>query len=173
MGAPGAGVTTLGRALALRLGYPAFDTDDYYWFTEDALPFKRKRNPDHRRKLMTEDFDQYPQWVLSGSMCGWGDVFIPRFDLVVFLWQPAEVRLQRIKDREILRYGLDRVSEGGDLHTVFEKFMLWAAAYDGPSENIRSRDQELIWLQNLPCATMLVEEQLSVEAIVDRVVGEL
>jgi len=31
LGASGSGTTTLGRALAERLQYPHFETDDYFW----------------------------------------------------------------------------------------------------------------------------------------------
>jgi adenylate kinase family enzyme len=100
MGAPGAGVTTLGKALAKHLGCLHFDTDDVYWFTNDDLPYRRKRNPDHRRKLLTERLNNVETWVLSGSLCGWGDVFALQFDLVVWLWLPSEIRIPRIEQRE-------------------------------------------------------------------------
>jgi adenylate kinase family enzyme len=158
LGAPGSGVTTLGKQLSQQLGYALFDVDDYYWFTDDPLPYRRKRNPDHRRKLLEHDLDQSDRWILSGALCGWGDVFIPRFDLVVYLWLPTEIRLDQIRQRETERFGLVRISPGGDLHLVFEKFMAWAAAYDAPSENIRSREQEMKWLETLSCPVIRVEE---------------
>lgn len=163
LGAPGSGVSTLGRALAQRLQVPHFDTDDYHWFTDDALPYRRRRNPDHRRQLMTQDLDAHESWVLSGALCGWGDVFIPRFTAVVYLWLPAALRLRRIRERETERYGVERIDPGGDLHTVFEKFCTWAAAYDEESGNIRSRTSELEWLKQLSCPTLRLEEDRSVE----------
>ena len=93
LGAPGSGVTTLGKALAERLKIKHFDTDDYHWFTDDALPYRRRRNPDHWRQLMTKDLDAHESWVLSGALCGWGEVFIPRFNVVVYCWLPADIRL--------------------------------------------------------------------------------
>jgi adenylate kinase family enzyme len=169
LGAPGSGVTTLGKALAKKLGVPHFDTDDYHWFTDDALPFRRRRNPDHRRQLLTKDFAAHESWVLSGAMCGWGDVFIPVFDIVVWLWAPVETRLDRIQARERLRYGPERVAPGGDLHVVFEKFLTWAAAYDDASDNIRSRSKELDWLAELKCPVLRFEEDLTIEVLVQKV----
>lgn len=171
-GAPGSGVSTLGRTLAARLGYPFFDTDDYYWFTGDELPYKRKRNPDHRRQLLGHDLDRAgEQWVLSGSMCGWGDVFIPRFDLAVYCWLPAALRLERIRKRETARYGPERLAEGGDLHLVFEKFLRWAADYDLPGDSWRSRDKELEWLNGLSCPVLRLEEDRDLEWQVERIPG--
>jgi len=160
LGAPGSGVTSLGRELARDLSCTHFDTDDYHWFTDDALPYRRRRNPDHRRALLTQDLDAHSEgWVLSGALCGWGDAFIPRFDTVVYCWAPVEIRLARIQAREQARFGADRVGPGGDLHTVYEKFCAWAAAYDEPSDNIRSRDRELAWLKQLSCPTFKLETQ--------------
>jgi len=168
-GAPGAGVSTLGKALAERMGIPHFDTDDYHWFTDDDLPYRRRRNPDHRRQLLTKDLDAHESWVLSGALCGWGDVFVPRFNAVVYCWLPAEIRLARIQKRELARYGAERLAPGGDLHTVFEKFCSWAVAYDVDSDNIRSRARELEWLRKLTCPVLRLEEEMPAEELVERV----
>lgn len=169
MGAPGAGTTTLGKALAERLGCPHFDTDDVYWFTEDALPYRRKRNPDHRRKLLTERLASSESWVLSGSLCGWGDFFAPQFDLVVWLWLPAEIRIPRIEKRERLRYGSSQLEPGGNLQVVFEKFKVWAANCDYESGGLRSKQQEQKWLEQLECPVLKMEEELSVLDLVEQV----
>ena len=67
MGASGAGVTTLGRALADALGLPHHDTDDYYWQPTDP-PYREKRDIPDRLRLMHELFLPRPSWVLSGSL---------------------------------------------------------------------------------------------------------
>lgn len=173
LGAPGAGVTTLGRMLAQQLGLTHFDTDDYHWFTDDVLPYRRRRNPDHRRQLMMKDFEAHPGWVLSGALCGWGDVFIPGFDRVVYCWAPVEVRLARIRERELARYGAERLAPGGDLHSVFEKFCTWAAAYDEDSGNIRSRAKELEWLEQLTCPVLRLETVMPPEEMLEKVLEQL
>ena len=173
LGAPGAGITTLGKALAEHFKVPHFDTDDYHWFTDDALPYRRRRNPDHRRQLMTKDLAAHDSWVLSGALCGWGDVYIPQFDAVVWLWLPVELRLARIRERERLRYGAARIAPGGDLNVVFEKFLAWAAAYDDESGNIRSRARELEWLAALDCPVLKVEAEMPLLPLLEFVLAEL
>ena len=75
-GAPGSGTTTLGAAVATRLGWPLHDTDDYFWAPSDP-PFTAVRPmPDrlirlHARLAGTAD------WVLSGALGGWGDALVP------------------------------------------------------------------------------------------------
>jgi adenylate kinase family enzyme len=173
MGAPGAGTTSLGRALAERMGYAHFDVDDVYWFTDDDLPYRRKRNPDHRRKLLFERLSSTENWVLSGSLCGWGDVFILQFDLVVWLWLPASLRIPRIEQRERQRYGDARLEAGGDLHLVFEKFKKWAADCDSEGGGLRSKGYETEWLERLECPVLKVEEEMQLEELVERLLSKI
>jgi adenylate kinase family enzyme len=152
MGAPGSGISTLGRQLGAKLGCRALDVDDYHWFTSDPEPYRRRRNPAHRLQLLEADLDANTDWVLSGSLCGWGDVLIPRFTAVVWLGLPTTLRLARIEARELARYGPERLEAGGDLATVFEKFKAWAVRYDDPDyTGVRSRQAELTWLEALNC----------------------
>ncbi|MCC6463528.1 MAG: hypothetical protein IT260_23865 [Saprospiraceae bacterium] len=173
LGAPGSGVTSLGKALAGHLDYPFFDTDNYYWFTDDALPFRRKRNPQHRLQVMSADLKQAPCFVLSGAMLGWGDVWSPRFEAVVYRWLPADIRRARIWQRECERYGRERVSPGGDLHPVYEKFVEWAARYDLEPDNRRSRQAELAWLDTLSCPVLRLEEDLPLDVLVQQTLAFL
>lgn len=173
MGAPGAGTSTLGKAFAERLGCPHFDTDDVYWFTDDELPYRRKRNPDHRRKLLTETLESSASWVLSGSLCGWGDVFAPQFDLVIWLWLPAEIRIPRIEQREHQRYGDARLAPGGDLHLVFEKFKKWAADCDGDDGGLRSKQYELEWLEKMERPVLKFEEEMEIGVIKETILTEI
>lgn len=76
-------------ALAARHGWKHVDTDDVFWLKTDPL-FTDIRPRAERVALMRAELDRAKldaaaSWVVSGSLCGWGDVFIPRFDLVVFL----------------------------------------------------------------------------------------
>lgn len=147
LGPSGAGVTTLGRRLSELLGFVHLDTDDYYWFTSDPEPYRRRRNPDHRRQLLRADLEAHRHCVLTGSICGWGDEFASQFDLLIYCYAPVDLRLSRIAQREIGRYGADRLVEGGDLHGVYQKFLRWAADYDNPeNDTLRSKKAELAWL---------------------------
>jgi adenylate kinase family enzyme len=164
-GAPGSGVTTLGRALAEHLNCPALDTDDFYWFTDDALPYRRKRNPQHRLRLLTEALNAIEgPFVVSGALLGWGASLVPRFDAIVYCWLPTALRLERIREREAMRYGRSRIEPGGDLHLVFEKFLTWAADYDAPdAERIRSKAHEQAWLGTVEVPVINLLEDQSTE----------
>jgi adenylate kinase family enzyme len=154
MGASGAGVTGLGRALAA-LAIPHHDTDDYFW-QPTAPPYRDKREIAERLRLMREVFLPRADWVLSGSLEGWGDVFIPVFDLVVLLTTPREIRLQRLRAREATHFGPDAVAPGGWRHKEAEEFIEWASHYDDGDREGRSLTRHQAWLAAiaLPCVSM-------------------
>jgi len=102
VGASGAGVTTLGHAVADALAIPHHDTDDYFWLPT-APPYQQRRDVADRLRLMHEMFVDRPDWVLSGSLDDWGGSVLTRFDLVVFLYVPKAVRLHRLQEREAKR----------------------------------------------------------------------
>ena len=62
---------------------------------------------------MQEIFLPRADWVLSGSLEGWGNPIVPYFDLVVFLTTPTGLRLQRLRAREAKHFGADAVASGG------------------------------------------------------------
>src|SRR3954465_7653628 len=96
-GASGAGVTTLGRALADALAVPHHDTDDYFW-QPTTPPYRTNRPISERPPPTQEMFLDRPGWVLSGSVESWGEPVVPLFDLVVFLQVPTAIRLKRLRD---------------------------------------------------------------------------
>jgi adenylate kinase family enzyme len=55
IGASGAGVSSLGRALADALAIPHHDTDDYFW-RPTIPPYQEKREIAERLRLMREVF---------------------------------------------------------------------------------------------------------------------
>ena len=95
--------------------------------------------------------------MLSGSLCGWGDVFIPLFYLVVYLWIPPATRLARLAARERGRYGDAALAPGGQMHETHAQFMEWAAAYDTGDITMRSRRRHEHWLRDLPCPVVRLE----------------
>ncbi len=160
LGASGSGTTTLGRALAERLDCPHFDTDGYFWLPTDP-PFTAKRDIALRQKLLMDDITSHDTWVLSGSLCGWGDVAIPRFELAVFLWLPLDPRLERLRLREYERYG-ERIMPGGDMYEQSQAFLAWAASYDDGGLDTRSRRLHEQWLGTLPCPVLCIEGEYGI-----------
>ena len=149
-GASGAGVTSLGRALADALAISHHDTDDYFWRPTNP-PYKEIREIADRLRLMREVFLDRSDWVLSGSLDGWGDPIIPLFDLVVFLYVPTPVRLERLRAREAQRFGAEVVGPGGARNQQVEAFIEWASHYDDGTREGRNLARHQAWLATLPC----------------------
>src|SRR5512143_2558702 len=122
-GASGSGTTTLSRALSERLAVDHFDADEYFG-AQTEPPFTQKHPPEKRVELLAADLDRADGWVLSGSMCGWGDVFARRFTLAVYLRIPGDIRMQRLARRETERYGA-RIEPGGDMYEQSREFLAW------------------------------------------------
>jgi adenylate kinase family enzyme len=172
MGASGAGITTLGRATADALALPHHDTDDYFWLPTSP-PYRKKRDPADRLRLMGELFLDRPDWVLSGSVEGWGDSIAPLFDLVIFLEAPIEVRLSRLRDRETRHFGIDAVSPGGWRHEETEDFVEWASHYEDGSREGKCLTRHLAWLGKLNCPVLRLDGTRPVRDLVREIAAAL
>lgn len=162
-GASGAGVSTLGRALAEALGVPHLETDLYYWAPTDP-PFTQKRAVEERLRLIRADMGA-GGWILAGSADGWGDPVIAGAGLIVFLTCPAPVRLARLKRRERALFG-DRIAPGGDMERIHADFLRWAAGYDDPYFGQRSLARHRNWLRGQTVPVLELSGARPVEELV-------
>lgn len=169
VGASSSGTTTLGAALAGRMGAAHLDTDDFFWEATDP-PFTAKRPEAERVALMEAELAGADSWVISGSLIGWGDVFTPRFELVVFLHVPHEVRMARLLARERARYGA-AIEPGGAMHAAHLEFLAWAQAYETPGFPGRSLERHRAWLARLNCPVVEIAGTPRLEESVARVLA--
>jgi hypothetical protein len=118
-----------------------------------------------------DDLTAQDAWVLSGALCGWGDVAIPRFALVVFLAIPHDRRMARLHQREHARFG-ERILPGGDMYEQSQQFLAWAASYDEGGLDIRSRQLHDQWLRTLRCPIIYCEGEYTMEEYLAVLTGE-
>ncbi len=157
LGASGAGVTTLGRALATALALPYHDTDDYFWLPT-APPYRTTRPVADRLRLMEEMFLPRSGWVLGGSVVGWSIALAPTlFDLVIFLTTSSDIRLQRLRAREALHFGSNAVAPGGWRYHETESFLEWASHYDDGTREGRNLAMHEAWLAGLRCPVLRLD----------------
>lgn len=161
LGASASGTTTLADAIAKKTGYCHFDTDKYYWLPTD-VPFSEKRDVEDRQALLKKDLESHREWILSGSLCGWGDILISYFELVIYLFVPKEIRMKRLLERERMRYG-DKIEQSGELYRQHLEFVEWAAQYDEAGVEMRSKALHEDWLAKLPCPVLRIEGDMTVE----------
>ena len=166
-GASGSGTSTLGRRIAGRIGGKHLDTDDYYWQDTDP-PFVEKRDPPERVEAIQRVVACVENWVLSGSICSWGDPLLSSFTRVVFVVLDPETRVRRLARREQERYG-QRILPGGDMHSQHLEFMDWARSDDTAKAPIRSLQLHKEWALKLDCPVIRVDSSNSIEKLVEQV----
>jgi uridine kinase len=150
-GASGSGTSTLGRAVAAALEMPFVDADEYYWLPTEP-PFQVKREPGERLELLQQAVCDQQNVVLAGSILRWGSALENAFDLIVFLYLEADIRVERLRARETARLGhADPV------------FLAWAAQYDDGLQDGRSLARHRAWLAERTCPILELRGDQSVE----------
>lgn len=160
-GASGSGTSTLGQAVAREIGAKFIEADDHFWFPSDP-PYQRRRPPAERLDSLLEALRGCSPAVVSGSVVDWGLELEDSFSLVVFLSVPIEVRLARLRRRELERFG--KIDEG---------FLEWAAQYEEGRLPGRSRAIHEKWLSRRSCPKMRIEGEVTVERAVSQLVAAL
>ena len=134
LGMNGAGKSTLAHALSKVTGFCEMDVEDFYFpeqrvsrlhaLEQDTvietphlgdLPFSEPRSNAEVERMLLESIPQNNGFILAGVTLNFGPGILSRIDLAVELSTPLEIRLKRIENREIRRFG-DRVLPGGDMY---------------------------------------------------------
>jgi hypothetical protein len=156
-GASGSGTTTLGEALATQWGAEYFDADDYLWLPTEP-PYLKQRPLLERADLLSKQLGDHASAVVSGAIMGWGAQIEDNFDLIVFLYADTKVRLLRLEQRELQRFG-----------KVNPDFLAWAAQYDsGPPEG-RSLVKHNAWLAARTSPVLRLSGELPVAELLRRI----
>jgi dephospho-CoA kinase len=82
------------------------------------------------------------------------DAFLPLYDLVVFVYVPVDVRIERIKKREYDRYG-DRVLPGNERYDLSNELIEYAKSYDN-SNSGRNLKRHEEWLKTVECPVLRI-----------------
>ena len=157
-GLNGCGKTTLGKLVAERLGWQAMDVEPYWFPSPDTYASSRTR--EEVQALLLADMERSEGFVFSSVNCSWGEAIEAHFCLAVYLAAPKALRLERIRQRELRRFG-DRVLEGGDLYESQQRFHTFAAG--------RSEEPILAALQTLSCPVLKLDAALPVDQLADAI----
>lgn len=168
-GASGCGVTTLGGALAARLGAVHIDMDDHFWVATDP-PYQVKREVPERLVRIRDEQARTGRWVVSGTLDGWAEPVTGEAELIVFLQVPTEVRLDRLRRREQERFG-EALLPGGAMHRNHLEFLEWAAHYDDGSLPGRNLPRHEKWLAGLALPVLRLDGTRPTEELVAAVLA--
>jgi uridine kinase len=156
-GAAGSGTSTLGEALARRMNARFIEADSFLWQPTNP-PFVEKRPPAERNSLLAQALSEQTSCVVVGSVMGWGNQIESAFALVIFLYVPTEIRVQRLEQREVQRFGRANPA-----------FIAWAAQYDLGLQQGRSLAKHNCWLAARGCKVIRLEGNHSLEELLSEV----
>ena len=164
-GLNGCGKSTLGRALAQKIGFHFIDNEELF-FTRNAAdePYQNPRSRAEVEKLLMEEVRKHGDFVLAAVKGDYGSAILPLYRYAVLIEVPKEIRLRRVRDRSFQKFG-GRMKPGGDLYESEEAFFQTAAA--------RPEDYAESWARTLPCPVVVVDGTRPVEENVERLAGLL
>jgi hypothetical protein len=171
LGASGSGTSTLGAALARRLGVPHADSDRLYWQPTNP-PYTTPRPAEDRQALLLRTLPVDGHWVFSGAATKWAAPLEPHYHLVVFLRLDPTLRMVRLRRRETERYGA-RILPGGDMAAINAGFTAWAEAYDTAGSLSRGLVTHEAWLMDQPAPVLRLDSAAPVAALVAAVLAWL
>jgi adenylate kinase family enzyme len=170
IGASGSGKSTLGKLLSERLGIPLLESDRYYWADAD---FRVSRSDNEKRHMLFADLARYRCFVFTGAPQSWARGYPKELDLLVFLRLDDQVRMDRLRAREIERFG-ERAMPGGDHFSETTSFLSWAATYETSVEtegNTLVAHRRLI--SEMACPVLQLDSSQGVNLLVEVVLKAL
>ena len=126
-GLNGCGKSTLGKALAERIGLHFIDNEHLYFSRPNAdKPYANPKSRAEVERLLMDEVNEYPDFVFSAVKGDYGKDIVPMYNYVVVIDVPKEIRTQRVRNRSFQKFE-DRMLIGGDLYGQEEAFFEMAA----------------------------------------------
>lgn len=148
-GLNGSGKSTVGHALADRIGYHFIDNEDLFFSrTAPNDPYANPRTREEAEALLAEAVRDHEHFVFAAVKGDYGADIVPLYRLVILIEVPKDIRMQRIRRRSYLKFG-ERMRPGGDLYESEEAFFRFAEA--------RDEDYVRCWTQTLSCPVVCVD----------------
>lgn len=160
IGPSGSGKTTLGKMVAQKLGYPYFDVDDYIWKQNTEHPYTQMYTRAEKIGRLRNDIAPYEHFVMAGSMSSFHYAFDAMFEMMVLLYVSPDIRVERVHQRAIQRFG-ERVLEGGDMYEAHMKFLNDNRRYEG--DGSPNWNEQKAWMQNMSCVKMELDGAAALE----------
>ncbi|WP_296383543.1 hypothetical protein [Winogradskyella sp.] len=102
------------------------------------------------------DFQKYNDAIVCGSMVSWEKEWQTAFDLVIFIYLENNMRMHRLRDREIERYG-DQLFTNKRIQENSKAFLEWANKYEDPNFNGRSLKIYKDWIKKVDCPVLRLD----------------
>lgn len=157
--------STLGRALAQKIGFHFIDNEELF-FTRNAAdePYQNPRSRAEVEKLLMEEVRKHGDFVLAAVRGDYGKEILPLYRYTVLMEVPKEIRMERIRNRSFQKFG-SRMREGGELYEQEEAFFRTAAS--------RPEDYAAAWTRTLDCPVLSVDGTRPVDENVEWIVRQM
>ncbi len=164
-GLNGCGKSTLGKALAEKIGFHFIDNENLY-FTRASIdePYNNPKSRADVERLLIEEVGRYPDFVFAAVKGDYGKDMISMYDYIVMMEVPKNVCARRVRNRSFQKFG-NRMLIGGDLYNQEEAFF----------QMVDSREDEFIetWLQMVNCPIIRVDGTKPIEDNVEYIIKEI
>lgn len=145
-GLNGPGKSTLGRALAEKLGYYFIDSEDLYFpKTDPGYLYAAPRGREEAETLLFREIQAHENFVFASVTGDYGERITPFFRCAVLLAAPKDIRMRRVRDRSCRKFD-GRMMPGGDLYQREEGFFALVAS--------RPEDTAETWARSLACPVL-------------------
>ena len=116
-GLNGCGKSTLGKALAERIGFYFIDNEFLFFSRPNAdEPYANPKSRTEVEKLLMDEVSKHPDFVFSAVKGDYGKDIVPMYNYVVVIEVPQKIRSQRVRNRSFQKFG-SRMLMGGDLYS--------------------------------------------------------
>lgn len=123
IGGSGTGKSTLAKYISVKESIKWIDTDHYLW-KDDSFS---ENNPIEKRiEMYQRDIKSNNSYIVSGSIYMWCPEGFSNRDLLVFLSVDEEVRMKRLRNREIERNSQMSLDDNGE---YTNDFLEWCKTY--------------------------------------------
>ncbi|KYG78967.1 AAA family ATPase [Roseivirga echinicomitans] len=170
-GASGFGTTTLGKEIGKRTGFVHLDVDLYYW-KKTELPFQEKIALSERNENLKTDFKKHENVIITGSLVSWGKEWERLFDLAIFIRLNDRIRIERLQQREIERYG-EKLITDKKTQEDSKAFLEWAKQYEKPNFDGRSLKVHNDWIELLDCKVLRIDGAEELKSKTDKILTEI
>ena len=104
-GLNGCGKSTLGRALAQKIGFHFIDNEELF-FTRNTAdePYQNPRSRAEVEKLLMEEVRKHGDFVLAAVRGDYGKEILPLYRYTVLMEVPKEIRMERIRNRSFQKF---------------------------------------------------------------------
>jgi len=125
IGGSGTGKSTLAKFISEKENSIWIDTDRYLWKDES---FTENYPIEKRIEMYEKDMESNDEYVVSGSVFSWNPNGFSNRDLFVFLYLDEEMRMERLRKREIRRNNPKKTWTDEDGNNTNE-FLEWCKTY--------------------------------------------